>query len=49
MPSWAPIHWEEPKRPNNAASTFSSSVHLLPKDLRFEHGEPNLYLVPGAT
>ena len=29
--------WEWPKSPNNAASTFFNTVHVLPKD-RFEHG-----------
>jgi len=32
---------EAPKRPNNVTSAFFSTVHLLPKDLRFEHGVPN--------
>jgi len=37
-----------PKSPNNVTDTFFSTVHLLPKDLRFEHGAPNLLLAPGA-
>ena len=37
-----------PKSPNNVASTFFNAVHLLPKDLGFEHGAPNLFLAPGA-
>ena len=36
------------KRPNNVTSTFFNTVHMLPKDLRFEHGAPNLLTVPGA-
>ena len=28
---------EVPKSPNNVACTFFNTVHLLPKDLRFEH------------
>jgi len=27
-----------PKSPNSVASTLVNTVHLLPKDLRFEHG-----------
>ena len=34
-----------PKGPNNVASAF---FHLLPKDLRFEHSAPKLFLAPGA-
>ena len=30
------------KRPNNVTSTFFNTVHLLRKDLRFEHGDPKL-------
>jgi len=29
-------------------STFISAVHLFQKDLRFEHGAPNLLLALGA-
>jgi len=42
------------KSPNNVTSTFFNSVHLLPKDLSFEHGgatclnERNLLLAPGT-
>jgi len=36
------------KSPDNATSTFFKTVHLLPKDLRFEHWAPNLLLAPGA-
>ena len=36
-----------PKSPNNATSTFFNTVHLLSKDLRFEH-VPNLLFAPGA-
>jgi len=28
---------EPPKSPNNVTSTFFNTVHLRPKDLRFEH------------
>jgi len=28
-----------PKSPNNVTSTFFNAVRLLPKDLRFEHGD----------
>ena len=31
-----------PKSPNNVTSTFLNTVHLLPKDLKFEHGGPKL-------
>ena len=27
-----------PKTPNNVTITFFKTVHLLPKDIRFEHG-----------
>jgi len=37
-----------PKNPSNVTSTFFNTVHLLPKDLKFEHGASNLLLVPGA-
>jgi len=33
--------------PNNVASTFVNTVHLLPKDLRFEHGGAKLVSCPG--
>jgi len=33
------------KSPNNVASTFFNTVHLLPKDLRFE----NFLLAPGLA
>jgi len=36
-----------PKSPNNATSTFFNTVHLLPKDLRFEHGGAKLASWPG--
>jgi len=36
------------KSPNNAAITFSNTVHLLPKDRRFEHGGAKLVFVAGA-
>jgi len=37
-----------PKSPNNVTSTFFNTPHLLPKDIRFEQGTPNLLLAPGA-
>ena len=36
-----------PKSPNNVASTFSNTVHLLPKDLSFEHRGAELVSWPG--
>jgi len=36
-----------PKSPNNVTSTFFNTVHLLPKDLRFEHGGAKLAPCPG--
>ena len=35
------------KSPNNVISTFFIAVHLLPKDLRFEHGGAKLASCPG--
>jgi len=40
--------WGAPKSPNNVTNRFFNTVYLLPKDLRFEHGAPNLLLAPGA-
>ena len=37
-----------PKNPNNVKSTYVNTVNLLPKNIRFEHGAPNLLLGPGA-
>jgi len=37
-----------PKSLNNVTSPFSNLVHLLPEDLKFKHGAPNLLLAPGA-
>jgi len=37
-----------PKSPNNVTSTFSKTVHLLPKDSGSNMGAPNLLLAPGA-
>jgi len=39
-----------PKSPNNVASKFLITVHLILKDLRFEYGgaKPNLFLASGA-
>jgi len=31
-----------PKSSNNVTSTFFNRVHLLPKDIRFEHGSAKL-------
>ena len=39
--------WAPPKSPNNVTSTFFNAVHLLPKDLRFEHGGTKLASCPG--
>ena len=36
-----------PKSPNNVTSTLFNTVHLLPKDLRFEHGRGKLAYCPG--
>jgi len=33
-----------PKSPNNVTSTFFNTVHVLPKDLSFEHGGAKLFL-----
>jgi len=32
------------ENPNNVTGTFFNAVHLLPEDLRFEHGAPNLLI-----
>jgi len=39
-----------PKSPKNVTSTFFNTVHLLPKDSRFEHGgaAPGLFLASVA-
>ena len=37
-----PNHCGGTKSHNNVASTFFNTVHLLPKDLRFEHGGAKL-------
>jgi len=36
-----------PKSLNSLTSTFFNTVHLLPKDLRFEHGGAKLACFPG--
>jgi len=36
-----------PKSSNNVTSTFFNTVHLLPKDLKFEHGGIKLASCPG--
>ena len=43
-------HCVATKSPNNVASTFFNTVHLLPKDVRFEYGVPNLFpcFLPGC-
>ena len=43
---WVPNHWGVPKSPNNVASTFFITAHLLPKDLRFEDGGAKLVSCP---
>jgi len=35
------------KSPNNVTNTFFNAVHLLPKDLRFKHGDAKLTPCPG--
>ena len=42
-----PNHCGAPQSTNNVASTFFNTVHLLPKDLRFEHGCTKLVSCPG--
>jgi len=37
-----------PKNPNNITNTFFSTVHLVPKDLRFERGGAKLVSCPGC-
>jgi len=34
------------KSPNNVTSTFFNTVNLLPKDLRFKHGDPGGHVTP---
>jgi len=36
------------KKPNNVTGTFFKTIHLLPKDLRFEHGGTELASCPGC-
>jgi len=36
-----------PKSPNIITSTFFNTIHLLPKDIRFEHGGAKLTYCPG--
>jgi len=43
-----PNHWGAPKSPNNVASTFFNTTHLLPRDLKFEYGVDKLFFAPGA-
>jgi len=35
------------KSPNNIASTFFYTIHMLRKDLRLEHGSAKLFYCPG--
>jgi len=35
------------KTPNNVTTTFFNTVHLLPKDLKFEHGGAKVVSYPG--
>ena len=37
-----------PKKINNVTRSFFSTVHLLPKDLRFEHGGAEFASCPGS-
>jgi len=37
-----------PKSPNSISSTSFNAVHLLPKDLKFEHGAAKFFLARGA-
>ena len=39
---------EASKSPNNATRIFFNAVHLLPKDLRFEHGDVKLPSCSGS-
>ena len=54
MIPWAPNHYGERrmtagalKSPNNVTSALFNAVHLLPKDLKFEHGGAKLASCPG--
>ena len=40
--------FHQAKVPVRQCHKYFNAVHLLPKDLRFEHGTPNLLLAPGA-
>ena len=51
---WAPNHYGgvkslrgSPKSPNNVTSTSFNTIHLLPKELRFEHGGAKLTFCRG--
>jgi len=39
-------HCRGPKSPNKSSTLFFKTVHLLPKDLRFEHGGVKLVSCP---
>jgi len=41
-------HYGGAENLNSITSAFFNAVHLLPKDLRFQHGGPKLLLAPGA-
>jgi len=50
---WAPNHYGgsewlrgAPKNPHDVTSSFFNTVHLLSKDLRCEHGAPNVLRPP---
>jgi len=40
--------WRRRKTPTMSEVLFSPTVHLLPKDLKFEEGVPKLLLAPGV-
>jgi len=44
----APNHCRGAEKSNNATRTFFSTIHLLPKDLSFEHGSVKLASSPGT-
>jgi len=45
----APNQRRAPKSPKNVASAFFNRVHLLPKDLRVEHGGTKLVSYTGGN
>jgi len=51
----APTHYDQGRRmtaggveKSEQCHKYFSAAHLLPKDVRFEHGAPNLLLAPGS-